>query len=264
MERNAGRFMPFTPTHILAVVPIARIRWPYAPFSALVIGSIIPDLPLFVPLSPSYDTTHSILGIVTACLPLGLAGFLVFQLAMKRPLFAILPVWVQCRCAAHVTRRAELTLKGVVCASIAVMAGACTHLFWDSFTHGGRFGVELFPRLKETAVTIAGHDVLGFKVLQYGSTIVGLPCLVLILAGWLSRQTPRTLDGHPHLSTPAKAVAGLAALAVLVAVSCVTWRREHLSTYERLGRSVTTSGFALLVVMLAYCLAFAALERRDE
>ena len=50
--------MPFTPTHVLAILPIAALKRPALPFSALVIGSMIPDLPLFVPLSPDYGTTH--------------------------------------------------------------------------------------------------------------------------------------------------------------------------------------------------------------
>ena len=52
---------------------------------ALVIGSMIPDLPLFVTIPVSYATTHSIAGLFVACLPLGLACFLAFQLVMKRP-----------------------------------------------------------------------------------------------------------------------------------------------------------------------------------
>ena len=41
--------MPFTPTHVAAVVPIAWLSRQRLPFSALVIGSMIPDLHLFVP-----------------------------------------------------------------------------------------------------------------------------------------------------------------------------------------------------------------------
>ena len=81
--------MPLTPTHILAILPIAAVKHLSLPFSALVIGSMIPDFPLFVPLSPDYGTTHSVPGLLTACLPLGLGCFLVFQLLMKRPLFAL-------------------------------------------------------------------------------------------------------------------------------------------------------------------------------
>lgn len=54
--------MPFTPTHVLAILPVAAVKRFPLPFSALVIGSMIPDLPLFLPWSPGYDQTHSVAG----------------------------------------------------------------------------------------------------------------------------------------------------------------------------------------------------------
>src|SRR3954465_6574698 len=91
--------MPFTPTPALAIIPIAALGRGAPPFSALVIGSMIPDLPLFSPMSPAYDTTHSPPGLLSACLPLGLACFLLFQSLMKRPLLALLPEAIQRRIA---------------------------------------------------------------------------------------------------------------------------------------------------------------------
>jgi Domain of unknown function (DUF4184) len=254
--------MPFTPTHVLAILPIAAIKRLSLPFSALVIGSMIPDFPLFVPLSPDYSTTHSVPGLLTACLPLGLACFLVFQVFMKRSLFALLPAAIQSRCLSHATRCVEPSLKLFACASLAVVVGACTHLFWDSFTHRGRWGTQLFPLLDETALTIGGHAFAGFKVLQYGSTLFGLPCIVLLLATWLYRQTPVSLGSHAVLSGSTKAVAYLIVLAVPIAAVCLVWRREELSPYDRLGQSITMSGLALSVVTLTYCLAFPTVERR--
>ena len=37
--------MPFTPTHMIAVLPLARVR--AIPFSALALGSMVPDFPLY-------------------------------------------------------------------------------------------------------------------------------------------------------------------------------------------------------------------------
>src|SRR3954471_14155787 len=125
--------MPFTPTHVLAILPIAAIKRLPLPFSALVIGSMIPDLPLFSPLPPGYGVTHSATGLATACLPPGLACFLLFQLVMKRPLFALLPAALRRRCATLVPRRPALHPGSIAWASLAVVIGASTHVFWDSF-----------------------------------------------------------------------------------------------------------------------------------
>jgi hypothetical protein len=254
--------MPFTPTHVLAILPIAALGRHPLPFSALAIGSMIPDLPLFVPLWPDYGTTHSISGVFTACLPLGLACFLIFQLAMKRPLFALLPEAIQRRCASLSRPRVELTPKFLSCASMAVVIGASTHLLWDSFTHGGRWGARLFPGLDETALTFQGHAIPRFKLLQYGSTLIGLPCLVLLLAIWLTRREPEGLGGRPSLSRTSKVAACLVAIAIPTTAASAAWGRDGSSSYERLCRAIAKSGLALMVITLSYCLAFPMMERR--
>ena len=73
------------------VVPFAAVRRWRLPLSALAIGSMVPDLPLFLPGASNYQATHSAPGLITADLPLGLACFLAFQLLFKGFLFALMP-----------------------------------------------------------------------------------------------------------------------------------------------------------------------------
>ena len=89
--------MPFTPTHALAVVPLARLH-ALSP-SALVIGSMIPDLWAFMPGAPSYSTSHSWLwGPITGVF-YGLIAFVLFR-ACRGPAIAFAPEQ-----ARHKTRR---------------------------------------------------------------------------------------------------------------------------------------------------------------
>src|SRR3954463_9440997 len=127
--------MPLTLTHVLAVVPIASVKRQPMPFSALVVGSMIPDMPMFVPehVGSTYQTAHSIPGLFTVCLPLGLMWFLAFHTVMKRPLFALLPEGVQRRCAFLARERLEASLWMIFWAGLAVVIGAATHVLWDSF-----------------------------------------------------------------------------------------------------------------------------------
>lgn len=60
-------------------------------------------------------------------------------------------------------------------------------------------GSSLFPRLSPGVLTIGGHAVPGYKALQYGSTLLVLPCVVLLLVLWLSRQRPEPLGEYPAL-----------------------------------------------------------------
>ena len=211
--------MPFTPTHVLAIIPIAAVSRGTLPFSALVIGSMIPDFPLFSPLPPAYDTTHSAPGLFLACLPLGLACFFLFQSLMKRPLLALMPRAIHRRSVSLSEPCVEPTSKTLVRSSLAIVAGAATHIFWDSFTHRGRWGTRLFPRLNEIGLAMSGHGIPGFKLLQYGSTLIGLPCLVLLLAIWLHRREPQAICGHPVLPASTKVVAYLVAVAIPVSVA---------------------------------------------
>jgi hypothetical protein len=262
--------MPFTPTHVLAILPIDAIRigGRRLPFSALVVGSMIPDFPLFVPLSPDYGTTHSVAGLFLACLPLGLACFLVFQRLMKRPLLALLPQGVQSRCAALARLRFELTGRSLAAASAAIVIGAATHVFWDSFTHRGRWGTRQFPGLNDVAVTIAGQAMPGYKVLQYGSTVVGLPGLALGLWAWLSRRPPAPVPepdsqgAGPGVPTAVKYSVYAIAVAVPTLAAAAAWHRQGASRYARLGRSITSAGLALLVTTLVYCVLHAWIESR--
>ena len=208
--------MPFTPTHVLAVVPLRRTR---LPFAALAVGSMVPDLPIFVHFLPSYRTAHSLPGLFTACLPLGTALWLAWELVLREPAVALLPEWVRRRLGAD---RPAPDARTVLPAAAAVLLGAATHLFWDAFTHGGRWGVRLVPWLNTEFVPPAWLPdglppvVHGYRVAQYASSAVGLPLLA-----WLAhrrlRGTPADDAVRPVLGPRTKAAvwaaAGLAAVA---------------------------------------------------
>src|SRR5687767_11344334 len=64
--------MPFTPAHIIAVVPLRR----RLPLLALAIGSMVPDFGYFFPWGPYfYVSAHTIPRSLTFCLPVGLAVY---------------------------------------------------------------------------------------------------------------------------------------------------------------------------------------------
>jgi Domain of unknown function (DUF4184) len=192
--------MPFTLTHIAAVLPIAAMNRRALPFSALVIGSMIPDFPMFVPrLWPRYETTHSISGIFTACVPLGLVCFLFFHVYMKGPLFAVLPDTIRRRCAFFSGSRVEPSLSFFALSALAIAVGAATHILWDSFTHEDRWGTNAFPSLYHLIVFPGGFAVPRYQALQDGCSVVLLPLMLLHLANWLARQRPAEVDGRPGL-----------------------------------------------------------------
>lgn len=134
--------MPFTATHIAAILPFAAWRRLQLPFSALAIGAMIPDYPMFVPLFASYDATHSAWGILAICFPLGLLVLWTFQNLMKQPLCLLLPQKITLRLGKLAKPSWNWSPGFLARATLALILGASTHILWDSFTHHDRWGTR--------------------------------------------------------------------------------------------------------------------------
>lgn len=195
--------MPFTPSHIAAVVPLIassdRVRRYLDPW-ALAMGAMVPDLPIFLPFLPDYTDWHSWLGLVTID-PLAVLILLpLFHLVLRDPLIALLPPSLAAR-AHRLTPSAGPGRPASVASAPAVtqlrapdrlrflpmvlgaVVGSATHLLWDSFTHSAgvvNWGSWLY-------VSIFGAIPL-FRLLQYVSSAIGL--VVVVWWAWrgLSRM----------------------------------------------------------------------------
>ncbi len=255
--------MPFTPTHILAIVPIARLLRGWLPFSALAIGAMIPDLPLFVPWISDYDVTHSFVGAATVCTPLGVALFYIYHRCFKRPLHALMPSSIRSRTELLANSQPRFAIVPLV--TIAVLLGAITHLVWDAFTHEGRWGTELIPALNQVAFVYRSQPVPGYKVVQYCSTFLGMPLLIVLALRWLRDQPVLQIkEKEATLSGLQRLVIATLAIALVTATFCVTimYKQEHDSAYLRLGRAIKRSGMAAMLVCAGYGLVYQSLWRQ--
>ena len=249
--------MPFTPTHVLAVVPLWPLRRTL-PFTALVIGSMLPDLALLYPLL-DYGLTHSAAGLMTACLPVGISLYVFFELVMRGPLTCLMPVWIQRRSPAEPTLRVQGTGAEHCCrllgAAMAIVVGAWTHQIWDAFTHRGRWGTQVWPALN-LELHILGLPLRGYKMFQYGSTLIGLPLLVLLAVQKLRvtrpHEIPETTLGKwkPVVFT---LILGIPLVYGLLSAS------QYPHVYQAIGMAVRRSGALLLVGLALYSLLFHAL-----
>jgi len=251
--------VPFTPTHVLAAIPIAR-RWGSPGiFSALAIGSMIPDWPLYFPGGPDYQLTHSFPGIFIACLPLGLTITWLFLAVARRPLFELVSRGLQQRLAGYLDSPPEQSLRGVLKLAVAVSVGAATHIGWDAFTHGGSWGVATFPALREVWITVFGVKFVGFMVLQHGSSLLGLPIMLVLFRRWYRRakcqQAPRPVISPVARRLWVLLLVGfpLAAMVRHIAdLPMLTLRPVILALYF----GVTEAGFTLIILIACYSLLF--------
>lgn len=185
--------MPFTPSHAVLALPF--IRTPLIP-SAIAIGAMTPDLPLFLRgFGVTYAFTHTYANVLfTAVIALGL--FLIWRVVLRPAVAELSPSWLARRlpqqwnatgadAAAEAVgigqRRAYIPLLVV-----SLVLGVLSHILWDAFTHVGRFGADIFPALDHE-----WGPIPGVKWLQHGSSIVGL----LIIGIWVLLRLRRT-DAH--------------------------------------------------------------------
>ena len=218
--------MPYPFAHPAAVLPLVRFGVP----SALVIGSVAPDLWYLVPFVQRADS-HTLAGLFWFCLPAGVALYLLFHLVLKEPLIALLS-----------TRLSTFACRGLPARSwgavvLSLLAGILTHLLWDELTHSNT------PRP-------------GVNWAQHANTLAG----AAVLAWWVWRKL-RSVPAQPsRLSRSARvgAFAAFAGVGLLWALGSADISPAFdLVSVRHLLRNAGISalqGISLAVVV--YCLVF--------
>jgi hypothetical protein len=208
--------VPVTPAHALAAVALAPL-FRGLPFLALLVGTQVPDLPLFFPwLTPSYEVTHSWRWGAPTNLAYGLA--LVLACEWMRPAgVALLPELARRRLFSEAIPNWPRSNAALLRVALALLLGAASHALWDELTHEGRLGVEYLPVLGE----LWAYSLPGYKLLQYGSGVFG----TLFLIVWTLRAYQLRPVGADLAQRWRESVRKLALLTmfVIAPVACVLW-----------------------------------------
>ncbi len=263
---SEGRFdvavMPFTVTHVVAAAPLAAIWRGRTVLSGLIVGSMVPDVTLVVPVLPGAgrDVGHTLLGTLIFCLPVGLALLVLWHTCLKRPVIEMLPAGQRLRLYRHADERWVWSQLSILSACAAIAVGVLTHIVWDSFTHAGSPMVQWFPQLS-TTIAVAGHAIPVYKILQYGSSAVGLPLLAVMYLLWVRRHVASSPGSGSTLAARQRnrLRAAIVVLTVSLAVAFFfsgLYQGELSTSYAAFGRAVraTMLGFSLALVAcsLAY------------
>ncbi|NYE37650.1 uncharacterized BrkB/YihY/UPF0761 family membrane protein [Nocardioides cavernae] len=250
--------MPFTLSHVAAIVPLARL-----PFStpALVAGAVAPDVPYFaralpVPVSaqswyePLFNatTSHTVTGSLVVAVPYAVVLTVAWWVA-ERPVGAL----VGAPPAPEPQRRQRPAAAWVL---LSVLVGIATHLLWDSFTHSDGYVVEHWSALSDPAV----GGMTWARLVQHASTVLGLVVLAHVV--WRARK-----DFRPRLGAVVAVAAVVAAGVLLGALR--EWRQAE--TYgtpvsvEALLRSSAEGAVVVLVgASLVFVLVWWAAQLRRE
>jgi hypothetical protein len=252
--------VPFTPSHAIIALPFARTP---LPAGAVAIGAMAPDLPLFFPWATSYELTHGFPSLLGVSLPLALALYAVWRLAIRpaasglllpEALRARMP-WVWDR-----VRRPSRPVRSVLLVAAAALIGIATHVFWDLFTHPDRLGSEWIPALGEKWAGVAGVTWL-----QHASSALGLAGLAVWAviacrtAGVVHRSDPPSVAVVRVAAWIAAGVLLVGSFAVQVGVDGIPTRYQELR--DTAFDAGTFAGAAILVVVLVASVLVRVLRR---
>lgn len=185
--------MAFTLSHMAAALPFYRChRW--VSFEALLIGTMLPDLPYFLNSDVMVgQQSHQWLGLLTYCLPWGLAAFALWFWLCRPAALALIQPWCNVRSVRQAVilphdvqypfglwLASNLKQYGLFWLKVmaGLMLGAMTHLLWDGTTHPDGFIAMYIGWLQYPVnVSYLGQMPVA-RLLQYLTSILGL-CLLI-------------------------------------------------------------------------------------
>jgi Domain of unknown function (DUF4184) len=167
--------MPFPLAHPAAALPFRRWCPKYLDFPSLIVGSLTPDL------AASIDDweyfSHTILGSLVFCLPVGLLTLWIFH-KVRTPLVATLP---------NPHRNALLPLCTVTVSSrlmviTSLLLGTWLHIAWDLFTHDRSWLVQKLPLLSFSLGGVPLNHLLWLL-----SSFIGITILLVMYISLLQK-----------------------------------------------------------------------------
>jgi hypothetical protein len=227
--------MPFTVSHIAAVLPLHKPLRRLGLISAATIGAMAPDLDLILPIRLTREQTHSWSALLTFCLPVGLAAWALFQALIKPALIEVLPDRISGRLFAEHIRPRPGSVQVWLSAALAVLFGALTHVVWDGLTHEEAGGVRILPMPGEGGSEPGGSTWLLYRWLQHGSTVLGAAVVFTALCLWVAHaEQPnpapeRRLAARERHRWMALYILIPALLVALAPINQNGWRRFHLT-----------------------------------
>jgi hypothetical protein len=156
---------------------------------------MIPDLEFFLRLETHRRMWHEWPGVITHAWFGGLLGYLFFRLVLARPLWELLPRWLQAAWPVH-PFSARFAVKDALLVVVSVGIGLATHLAWDSLTHDHGM---LWNAIRTNSLIMAFDQRMVFPLyvlFQHGSTFLGFSVLIWVFLAHrkkgrlLSSETP--------------------------------------------------------------------------
>lgn len=163
--------MPYTLSHAVVSLPLSLLCREKVPLAAIMVGSISPDLPYLLALTPTAAPGHSLSGVLIYCLMPALLMLLIWYRWLEKPNLDLF----------YLPRRTGcLGWRSWLSIIVGVLLGAYSHVLWDATSHAQGVFVKDSPFWQQELLALPLY-----KWNQYGSGILGL----LVLFIWYLRVT---------------------------------------------------------------------------
>ena len=193
--------MPFTVSHIAAVLPVHKPLRRLGLISAATIGAMAPDLDLILPIRLSREQTHGWLALLTFCLPVGLAAWAIFQALIKPALMRCCPTGSMVGCLRSISVPGWGARRAWLYAALAVLVWSADprRLGWSYARRRARCTHTARARVRRGSVP-GGSTWLLYRWLQHGSTVLGAAVVCMALWLWVGHAKQPTPPPERRLS----------------------------------------------------------------
>ena len=171
--------MPFTPAHPLILYPLRFLPVKYFSVTALIIGSIVPDMEYFLKLNAAAVFSHSVKGIFLFNLPVTILIAWLWHSGVKNALIYIPLLKDKYYRIQDVSFRKLFTSAPAVFL-ISALIGITSHIVLDGFTHPRGYFARRSPFLLDF-VSVAGMKLRMCYLLWYIASIAGTAIVLVNL-----------------------------------------------------------------------------------
>lgn len=243
--------MPFTGAHPAAIIPLAKHRFI---LSALIIGSIAPDLGYYAGFATKNRISHSVLGIFVFSLPAGFLLFLIFHSILKRPLLELAPDSLRNRLFSHTKKLSAFSLRQFNLIILSLFIGAFTHIGWDTLTHEHEWKKHGFDFIEYRVLKTEKGSVAVHHIFQHGSTIVGLAIIGIWFIAWFRKTEPKKNVPKAVFSQPVRFILLFAMIGISLLLAYPPQLNRDmiitLSTTRSLTEYVVVKSISIMFIQL--------------
>ena len=168
--------MPFTLAHTAAVLPFTKRK--HFSTSALIVGSIVPDMEFYLSLRETQNFGHSALGVLLFDIPVAYIMCFLFHLVIRNTLIMNSPDIIRKRFTSFIGFDWVAYVKANSSkVFFSIIIGIASHFFLDFFTHQEGFLPFNLSWLART-LTFAGLKVPVYSFLQISLSIIGVATIL--------------------------------------------------------------------------------------